>query len=696
MAASRVAYIGLAAVITAGIGLYAANKVSRDAQPETPIDYHETSVITPDPPRHAPVPPAVLPRPDRLQELTQGLAALRFRQVETAQSVRDDLPVGSLDRHILSWAIALYGGNSVTSAEILRTQQELSDWPGANDLQRNLERALFLEAPAPETARKMLEGKQLLTPEGAVELARARLADGDRNGARNAIFSVWRSAKMNPNVEAAALSEFPDLLTQEDHRIRMERLLYDGDVTAATRVADRAQAMPLLTAWSAVLSNAPNARKLVDAVPGDIRSPGYSFLRIKLLRNANRLSEAAKIMLDAPSDANALIDPRAWWIERRLLARNLFDAGKSGLAYKLVSSHAAQTPTDRADAEFMAGWYALRGLNDPAAAERHFARIETMAEGAISRARAFYWMGRAVEAAGNSEDSKKHYAAAARYGTTFYGQLAAAKIGAKALNLVSPTPTEQDRTRFREREAVQAINRLNAAGQPQYAARLYLDLAQQIDNAGEIALLAELAEQSRNHFIALKVAKAAAQRGIDVGALSHPIGAIPDDANIVGAGKALAYAIARQESEFNVGAVSGAGALGLLQLMPATANETAQRTGLAYSQERLTVDPAYNASLGSAVLDQQLQRFGGSYILTFVAYNAGPRRADQWIARYGDPRAMPLDEVIDWIERIPFGETRAYVQRVMENYEVYKMRLVGQFDIVSDLTNGRVSPTAAD
>ncbi|TIT90497.1 MAG: ATP-binding cassette domain-containing protein [Mesorhizobium sp.] len=178
-------------------------------------------------------------------------------------------------------------------------------------------------------------------------------------------------------------------------------------------------------------------------------------------------------------------------------------------------------------------------------------------------------------------------------------------------------------------------------------------------------------------------------RGIDVGALSHPLGVIPDTADISGSGKALAYAIARQESEFNVGAISSAGARGLLQLMPGTARQLAKKAGLTFSQTRLTSDAGYNATLGAAFLGEQLDRFSGSYVLTFAGYNAGPNRAAQWVAKYGDPRGKDTDAVVDWIERIPYTETRSYVQRVMENYEVYKMRISGKYDIVGDLVNGR-------
>ena len=230
---------------------------------------------------------------------------------------------------------------------------------------------------------------------------------------------------------------------------------------------------------------------------------------------------------------------------------------------------------------------------------------------------------------------------------------------------------------------------MEAAGYNGLADTLYRELAAQLTSPGELALLTTMANNRGNHYLALRIAKAAAARGIETGALLHPVGAIPLSADISASGKALAYAVARQESEFNVGAVSQAGARGLLQLMPTTAAAVAKEAGLSFSAMRLTSDAGYNATLGATFLGGQLDRFKGSYILTFAAYNAGPKRAQEWIRRYGDPRGKDIDTVVDWVEHIPFAETRSYVQRVMENYQVYKMRLTGTFDIEHDLVAGR-------
>jgi soluble lytic murein transglycosylase len=623
-----------------------------------------------------------------IAKLKSGLDALSAKDVVRARAVRNSMSGNALDRHILTWAIALQGGADVPSGEIAQAAQALPGWPGMTALRSNSEKAMLRESPAPKLVVQAFGGTRPQTAEGMIILVRSLVALGEADRARAVLSPFWRKEKLDANDEAAIIKEFGGLIPVADHRFRMERMFYAERPVSARRVAGLAGAKSLADAWTAVLKRDKNAGKLLDAVPSAQRSAGYLFAKARHLRRSNKFSDAAAVMLKAPKDKDALVDPDAWWIERRVLSRELVDAGDMKTAYRLAAAHSAESSSDAVDAEFHAGWYALRGLNDANAAAKHFARIAEIADGPISLSRAYYWLGRTAEAGGPG-DAKAYYQRAAGYGTAFYGQLAAAKIASGGINVVYPAASVADRQNFARREAVQAIRRLEDAGHGWRADILYRDLAEQLTSPGELALLAAMAEKRGNHFLALRVGKAAAKRGIDIGALSHPIGAIPSSAKISGAGEALAYAIARQESEFNVGAISKAGAMGLLQLLPGTAREVAKRFGLPYSKTRLTSDAGYNATLGAAFLGEQLGKFDGSYVLTFAGYNAGPKRARDWVKRYGDPRGKDIDTVIDWIERIPFAETRSYVQRVMENYQVYKMLLSGQFDIATDLVSGR-------
>ncbi|RUU67327.1 lytic transglycosylase domain-containing protein [Mesorhizobium sp. M2C.T.Ca.TU.009.01.2.1] len=649
------------------------------------VDARVTAAI---PVPDAPQAPGLTSTAPDIAQLKSGLDALAANNIAGARNARDTLPAISLDRHILAWAIALYGGDKVPSGEIADAAKMLPGWPGTIALRKNSERALYRENPPPQVVVQAFGRSQPLTPEGIIILARSQVALGNQAAARAVLVPFWRSEKLEAKDESAIIKEFGTLIPAADHRYRMERMFYADRPSSALRVAGLAGAQPLADAWAAADKGDKNAARLLKAVPAAQRSAGYFFAEAEYLRKQQKFADAAAVVMKAPTNGDSLVDPDAWWVERRVLSRELVDQGDMKTAYRIVSMHAAESPANAAEAEFHAGWYALRGLNDPATAARHFKRIAELAQGPVSLSRAYYWLGRAAEVGGPGS-AKDYFTRAASYGTTFYGQLAGERVGLRTLNIVYPKPSAADRQSFDGREAVSAIKRLQEAGYDRYAETLYRDLAGQLTSPGELALLAVLAEKQGNHFMALKVGKIAAQRGIDVGALSHPLGVIPDSANISGSGKALAYAIARQESEFNVGAVSSAGARGLLQLMPGTAKQLAKKAGMSFSQARLTSDAGYNATLGSAFLGEQLDRFGGSYVLTFAGYNAGPNRAAQWVAKYGDPRGKDVDAVVDWIERIPYTETRSYVQRVMENYEVYKMRISGKYDIVGDLVNGR-------
>ncbi len=622
-------------------------------------------------------------------DLKLGLDALSNKDPAKALAVRNGMREGTLDRHILTWAIAVSGQRGIPSFEIADAQRELQGWPGLKSLRANSERALYRENPPAADILAAFGQTEPETTEGTLVLARALVAEGQNAAAASRLRALWFKQGLDKGVETQILSEFSGLLSVADHRRRMTMLLYRNRVEQAERFSELGKAQSLFRAWAAVSRGSSDAPALISAVdPSWHKDPAYLFIRIESLRKQEKYAEAAKLLAAMPRDQDALVNPGEWWTEQRIVSRSLLDKGDFRGAYRVAANHQASEATDIVDAEFHAGWYALRGMEDPAAAARHFRRILDVSSRPLSASRAWYWLGRSAEAGGPG-NAKDYFANAAKFPGTFYGQLAAARLGRKALNVAYPAPSSEDRARFEGREAVRAIARLETAGHGWRADSIYRALAEELTSPGELAILSARAEKTRNHQLSLQIGKTAFGRGIDVAALAFPVGVIPPTANIGGSGKALAYAIARQESAFNPAAVSTANARGLLQLLPGTAKGVASRYGLAYSKDRLTSDAGYNATLGAHYLGEQINSFGGSYILTFIAYNAGPRRVPDWLSRYGDPRGKPIDEVVDWIERIPFQETRNYVQRVMENYQVYKVRLGQSADIVEDLRMGR-------
>lgn len=627
--------------------------------------------------------------------LRAGLDALTRDDIAEALAIRDRLRGNALDRHILTWALAVSGAPGVPSSEIAAAQSELKGWPGLDKLRALSEKALYRENHAAPDVIAAFGDTQPETAEGAFTLAKALAETGNPKRAAKIWRKAWRSMIFDPSLESRALKSLSGLMTAADHKARMDLLLYHDRVTQAKRMAQLGQAQSLYAAWSAVLSKSPKASALLKAVDARWKNdPGYLFARVQYNRRKENWQQAATLLGAMPRERDSLIDPASWWNEQRIVSRGLMDQGHAKAAYRLVAAEVAEEQADQVEAQFHAGWYALRALKDPDTASRHFKAILKASNRPLSVSRAYYWLGRAAEVAGNPA-AAEFYGKAARYPATFYGQIASAKLKRQTLNVAYPSPSQEDRARFQSREAVQAISRLEAAGHGHRANRLYIALAEQLDSPGELALLAARAEKSGNHQLSLNVGKTAYGRGIDAAALAFPVGVIPKSANISGSGKALAYAIARQESAFNPAAVSAANARGLLQLLPSTAKTVAKRNGIAFSNDRLTSDAGYNATLGAHYLGEQIDAFNGSYILTFIAYNAGPRRVPEWIGRYGDPRGKSIDEVVDWIERIPFSETRSYVQRVMENYQVYKSRLGQRASIIEDLRYGRYGAAAS-
>jgi soluble lytic murein transglycosylase len=599
-----------------------------------------------------------------------------------------------IDAKIVDWLVATGGYSGVSSARIADAMKKLADWPGQALMRLRFEQALSHETKSPAEIVNAFNGQTPVTGDGTLLLARAYIAVGRRDDAAALIRPYWREGKIPQDVETSIAKEFASLLTAADHKARMDRLLYDEQSEPALRTAaflDKDQ-RALAAAVISVIKRS-KSDKAIQAVPAALRKdPLYLYTRIQKLRRAEKFEDAAALMLTAPRDPKVLVDPDAWWIERRMISRALLDKRDAKTAYKLAAGHAAESPTLRAEAEFHCGWYALEFLHDPVTAKQHFTNIEAISSLPLTQSRAEYWLGRAALAAKDTNEAALHFRRAGAYPTTFYGQLALARLGSKRLTLSAPPAADASaKARFVSRELVQVIQRLSDSNHDDRVDIFYRVLADGLTDPAEIALLAGMAERSGEHQIALQVGKVAAMRGLPVQTLAFPTAAIPTSAKTAPVELPVVYAVARQESAFNVAAVSSAGARGLLQLMPATAKKAASVAGLPFSEPRLTRDAAYNATLGAEHLGELFDGFGGSYVMTFASYNAGRSRILDWVKLHGDPRDPKVD-VVDWIELIPFTETRNYVQRLMENLQVYRARLgSSSLTIEADLHRGRLN-----
>jgi soluble lytic murein transglycosylase len=574
--------------------------------------------------------------------------------------------------------------------------RENPDWPGANGLlRRRTEALLYEEKRDPRTVRAFFANTQPLSGEGKLALARVLLASGDKIGALPLVKSAWRDDDLNASIENETISMFGGMLARDDHAVRASNLFYAGNHFAALRAAERggADLLALERARQAASKRAQNAGALAAAVPAALRNdPALILTRVEQRRRADDFAGAAKHFFEAPSDPKLLVDADAWWKEARIVVRGLLDKGDAKTAYRVaVHSGAPDHENYKADQQFTAGWIALRFLKDTAGAARHFKAMENVSQHPTTLARAFYWQGRAAEALGDRAAAKAAFERAAPYSTVYYGQLARARLGLTQLALHRPVePSPVDRAQFAKLESVRALKFLYAAGENDLTIPFFADLGERV-NEPSLLLLAAVAYEHRDPRGMVLIGRSAMARGVLIDSVAFPLFGIPDHPKDQPAvDRSVVYAIARQESQFAKNAVSTANAYGLMQVIAPTARAIAKRLGIPFDQGKLKGDPAYNARLGAAELGHLLQTFNGSYILAFAGYNAGPGRAREWMARYGDPRDPKVDPV-DWVERIPIAETRYYIQRVMENLQVYRVLFneSAGFRIEADLARGR-------
>jgi len=584
--------------------------------------------------------------------------------------------------------LALQAGGPLRLEWFAAFRAQYPDWPVTQLLRRRAETAL-LTSPVSDTIKSAyFASNPPLSAAGKLTWARLLAGNGDKVKASEIIGPLWQQEQLSKGAEQQIMATLGDLLKPADHRARMIFLLSKQNWDAALRAADAAgeNAVLIAKARIAAAQNSKKAEAAIAAVPKAQQSdPLVSFSRLLLLNQQKKYVEAAKVIgkLAPESDPDektrqplpllSTVECQDWKLQQRRVIRELLDVNDIAMAYHAASARLSELGCTHDDAQFLAGWIALRFMQQPAKARQHFEELARHATTASVRSRAAYWQGRVAEAETGLDEAKPYYERAASEWATFYGQLAREKLPGMASPDLTPKNVPPGvQKNFDNMIAVRAIRLLHAGGADELTTPLYGELASQLPDEPHIEALAALAAEQRNPRALLTVAKTGLRRGFPLEVRAYPTFGIPDFSY---AGKQietpLLYAIAHQESAFNPQARSHAGALGLLQLMPETARTTASRFGVNFNLERLTTDPAYNAQLGAAHLDELLQNWRGSLILTFAAYNAGGGNVRKWIENHGDPRT-PGTDPIDWIERIPFFETRHYVQRISENLMIYR------------------------
>lgn len=555
--------------------------------------------------------------------------------------------------------------------------QRRPDWPGLPLMREKGEEAVA-RSDDPARVIAWFEAGPPDTGAGALAYVRALIAAGRVADAETEAMRAWSTLPFAPDQEVALIALMPEAVGFV-HELRLTTLLWEGRTREAERLMKRVpdDLQALARARLALQTEGKGVTGLIEAVPKARASdPGLAYDRFIWRMKRDLYDEAAELILERSESAETLGRPEAWAERRAILARYLMRNGRAKEAYRIAANHHIAVDNGAsayADLEFLAGFIALRRLSDPTTALTHFQHLLAGVSTPISLARAHYWIGRAQEAAG--QDGTASYRAAAGHQTAFYGLLAAERLGLTldAGLLSRPATPDWQSAGFTQSSVLAAAQLLFKAGDDTLGKRFLLHLGEGLDDTG-IAQLADMTVAWGEPHLAVLVSKQAAERGLILPHAYYPVpDFVPDGLKV---SRALALSIARRESEFDPTARSSADARGLMQVLPGTAKLMAGKLGKSFDASKLISDPAYNVTMGSAYLAEMAEEFGPSIALIASGYNAGPGRPRRWIGEFGDPRRSDVD-VIDWIETIPFAETRTYVMRVAEGVVIYRAKLKG-------------------
>jgi soluble lytic murein transglycosylase len=605
------------------------------------------------------------------------------RCAEIKPSIKD-----AAGRKLIDWAALRAGFGEPDDYAAFVKENPL--WPERALMVQRMEEALFMKGGSAENIKAHFKSAAPETGIGYAALASAYLAEGKKDEAKKYASKAWRELPVPATLETGFLQRFAELLDEKDHRWRFDRIITDDPRWAGNRTERAAIArriVPLLspneqkkaTARLAVFTRASNAKALMDAIPDSSESDaGLAFHREQLLRRAGKYEDAAKLILSVPPDPKKIAGLDEWWAERRDIAYGALKTGNPKLAYEVTKDAGPLTVNPLKEQTFMAGWIAFRLLKDTAAAEKHFTDFAKAADGPLSRAKSAYWLGRVAESKGDKDAAAKHYKDAAKDVDTFHGLLAMQKLDPNrhAIEITPPAfPSQETIDKLLSLDMAKALAVARKAGLGREITRPFLNaLRSGLPGEPEAAIAAHLADTFGDTQMSMRIGKLAVAKQLNLITYAYPLHPFPAYKPFRPPPEiAFLLGVVRQETEFEPKTLSGAGAKGLLQVMTVTAKHVCHDYKVKCDIPRLMTDNAYNATMASAYIADRMGEFGGSYVLGLAGYNAGPGRARQWIREFGDPRDPKVDP-LDWIERIPFTETREYVSKVLANIQIYRAR----------------------
>ena len=579
--------------------------------------------------------------------------------------------------NFIQWRHLLTKGNKASYYDYKTFIDKNEDYPRLGRVKYLAEHKLSTDTISPKKIIDWFGVDEPLSGFGKMILGESIILNGDTQKGISYIKEGWITAELSKSELRFYRKKFKKYLNADDYIKRADYLAWNNkywDLKRLLRYLPKDYEL-LYTARQLLMSKSYGVDNAISKVPAKFKNDaGLNYDRLKWRRKRGRVDSSVEILVKIKNTKDYLVRPDKWWFEREIISRSLIYKKKFALAYKIASNHALTDGPEYAAAEWMSGWIALSFLDDPLLAKDHFENFYNNVGYPISTSRGAYWLAKTYQKLGKNELANEWFGKASNFLTTYYGQLAFME-----LNPNQPFELSRDievskeyRDYFFKKELVKTVYLLDELNEDKYTKHILRHLANDDINNGSEVLAAELATSIDRFDFAIQIAKIASYEKRFHNKYNYPIISTP---NYINGRKipdtAFILSIIRQESEFDLSANSHAGAKGLMQLMPYTAKVVAKQAKLPYSKSRLTRDAEYNINLGSHYIAGLILEYDGAYPFAIAAYNAGPKRVRYWKKINKNPQKNQIDYV-NWIELIKFKETRNYVQRVLENYNVYR------------------------